>query len=367
MHGWPLGPAAALQFAAPAVFDPASQRYFAAVTLAGALAATQLLSWPADLPAGPLERSAERTSLPRPVHSLHPVADAAARGQHGERDTQVHTAGSDKATALPSTTDASAVGADAAAGRSLGGASTSGRDERAGACVFIVHSDGSVALDATYAGGRSGGPGAQGSPGRRVASAAVDRGRLAVVCADADGSTHVAFHSAQARCCVLSLSNACRVSLKVVRRSEWDWLLLRTAVCSYSASCRDCHCSSSGMIARCVLAGIIIYRSMSPGGTGLVRCCGHEWEGLHLPGFGVGPLQGLEVRQWGPVALERPAEGAAVLAAALDGHVLALLWSEGTLQCLRVALSPGKQATLRQQVGRRFNSMHVSYPAGCNK
>lgn len=209
VRGWPLGPLAAQQFAAPAVFDPASQRFFAAITLAGALTAAQLLSWPADLPAGPLERSAERTSLPRPVHSLHPVADAAARGQHGVRDTQAHTAGSDTpagAAALPSATGASAAGADAAAGRSSGGVSTSGRDEHACACVFIVHSDGSVALDATYAGGRSGSPGSQGSPGRRVAAAAVNRGRLAVVCTDADGSTHVAFHSAQARCCVLSLS-----------------------------------------------------------------------------------------------------------------------------------------------------------------
>ena len=74
--------------------------------------------------------------------------------------------------------------------------------------------------------------------------------------------------------------------------------------------------------------------------------------GLYLgtPDCGARVLQGLEVRQWGPVALERPAEGAAVLAAALDSHVLALLWSEGTLQCLRVALGPAKQATLRQQV-----------------
>ena len=208
MHGWPLGPAAALQFAAPAVFDQASQRFFAAVTLAGALAAAQLLSWSADLPAGPLERSVERTSLPRPVHSLHPVVYAAARGQHGDRDTQAHTAGSDEpagAAALPSTTGASAGDADAAAGRSLGGASTSGRDEHASACVFIVHSDGSVALDATYAGGSSGPPGAQGPPGRRVAAATVNRGRLAVVVTDADGSTNVAFHSAQARYFVLFL------------------------------------------------------------------------------------------------------------------------------------------------------------------
>lgn len=68
--------------------------------------------------------------------------------------------------------------------------------------------------------------------------------------------------------------------------------------------------------------------------------------------LGLGEGQGLEVRQWGPVALERPAEGAAVLAAALDSHVLALLWSEGTLQCLRVTFGSAKQATLRQQVGR---------------
>ena len=213
VHGWPLGPRAALQFAAPAVFDPASQRFFAAITLAGASAAAQLFSWPADLPAGPLERSAERTSLPRPVHSLHPVADAAARGQHGDRDTQAHTAGSDEpAVALPSAAGVSAAEADAAAGRSSGEASSSGRDEHARACVFIVHSDGSVALDATYAGGRSGPPGAKGTPGRRVAAAAVNRGRLAVVCTDADGSTHVAFHSAQARCPVLSLIDACYVS-----------------------------------------------------------------------------------------------------------------------------------------------------------
>ena len=91
--------------------------------------------------------------------------------------------------------------------------------------------------------------------------------------------------------------------------------------------------------------------------------------GLYLgtPDCGAGALQGLEVRQWGPVALERPAEGAAVLAAALDSHVLALLWSEGTLQCLRVALGPAKQATLRQQVGICLLSMHVSHMAGCVK
>ena len=200
VHGWPLGPLAALQFAAPAVYDPASQRFFAAVTLAGAPAAAQLLSWPADLPAGPLERSAERTSLPRPVHSLHPVADATARGQHGDRDTPAHTAGSNKpAAVLLSAAGASAAEADAAAGRSSGEASSSGRDERASACVFIVHTEGSVALDAAYAGGRAGPQGAQGCPGRRVAAAAVNCGRLAVVCTDADGSAHVAFHSAQAR------------------------------------------------------------------------------------------------------------------------------------------------------------------------
>ena len=209
-RGWPLGPLAALHFAAPAVFDPASQRFFAAVALTGALAAAQLLSWPADLPSEPLERSAERTSLPRPVHSLHPIADAAAREQQGDRDMQVHTAGNDRpagAAALPSTTGASASEADAAAGRTSDGASSSGRDGHASACVFIVHSDGSVALDTTYAGGRSGAPGGQAPPGRRVAAAAVSRGRLAVVCTDADGSACVALHSAQARCCVLSLSS----------------------------------------------------------------------------------------------------------------------------------------------------------------
>ena len=88
---------------------------------------------------------------------------------------------------------------------------------------------------------------------------------------------------------------------------------------------------------------------------------------MEAPDCGAGALQGLEVRHWGPVALERPAEGVAVLAAALDSHVLALLWSEGTLQCLRVTLGSAKQATLRQQVWRSLLSVHLTHPAGCGK
>jgi len=60
--------------------------------------------------------------------------------------------------------------------------------------------------------------------------------------------------------------------------------------------------------------------------------------------------QGAKLRQWGAAALEAPAEGAAVVAASLDADTLALLWSDGTLQCLRVALGAGQQASLRIQV-----------------
>lgn len=65
------------------------------------------------------------------------------------------------------------------------------------------------------------------------------------------------------------------------------------------------------------------------------------------------PVQGGDLRQWGPTALDPPggaAGGAAVLAAALDGAMLALLWSDGTLQCLRLALGPTQRAMLRHQV-----------------
>ena len=71
---------------------------------------------------------------------------------------------------------------------------------------------------------------------------------------------------------------------------------------------------------------------------------------MEILDWGPGVLQNRELRQWGPVALEGPAEGAVVVAAALDGGVLSLLWSESTLQCLRVTLGSAKQATLRQQV-----------------
>ena len=65
------------------------------------------------------------------------------------------------------------------------------------------------------------------------------------------------------------------------------------------------------------------------------------------------PAQGTDLRQWGPSALVPPAGGAAgstVVAASLDAMTLALLWSDGCLQCLRMALGPAQQATLRQQV-----------------
>lgn len=208
LHGWPLGLLAALQFAAPAVFDSASQRFFAAVTAAGALpsAASQLLSWPADMPAGPLERGAERTSLPRPVHSLHPVADAGTSThlqplQDNRLNPQllsnplVGTAA--LSTAPGSVAYAEPSSAERASSDAL--ASTSGRGQRAG--VFIVHSDGSVALDTTYTNGRVGALGGQGPPGRRVAAAAVGGGRLAVVCCDTDGGACVHFYSAQVRSC----------------------------------------------------------------------------------------------------------------------------------------------------------------------
>jgi len=60
--------------------------------------------------------------------------------------------------------------------------------------------------------------------------------------------------------------------------------------------------------------------------------------------------QGATLQQWGAAALQAPADGAAVVAASLDADTLALLWSDGTLQCLRMALGAGQRATLRIQV-----------------
>jgi hypothetical protein len=193
LYGWPLGAAAGLQFAAPAVFDPASQRFFAAAAPAvpaGAAAAppapppaAQLLCWPRDLPPGPLDRGAERTALPRPVHSLHCVSDSALPPR--------------AAPELPDAPGAAAADGGAAAERGGPGASPSGAGRAPG--VFIVHSDGSVAVDTMYENGRTGSSEVAGPSGRRAAAAAAAGGRLVVVCGEPDGGASVTFYTAQVR------------------------------------------------------------------------------------------------------------------------------------------------------------------------
>ncbi len=193
LYGWPLGAAAGLDFAAPAMFDPASQRFFAAAAPAGPAGAAaappapppaaQLLCWPRDLPPGPLDRGAERTALPRAVHSLHCVSDGAPPPR--------------AAPELPNAPDAAAAAGGAAAERGSAGASTSGAGPAP--AVFIVHSDGSVAVDTMYVNGRTGSFEGAGPSGRRAAAAAAGGGRLAVVCGEPDGGASVTFYTAQAR------------------------------------------------------------------------------------------------------------------------------------------------------------------------
>ncbi len=187
LYGWPLGATAGLQFAAPAVFDPASQRFYAATAAAGPAGAAaappvpppaaQLLCWPRDLPPGPLDRGAERTALPRAVHSLHCVSDSAPAPRTAPEP--------------PDAPGAAAADGGMAAEHGGPGVSTPG--------VFIVYSDGSVAVDTMYANGRTGSSEGAGPSGRRAAAAAAAGGRLAVVCSEPDGGASVTFYTAQAR------------------------------------------------------------------------------------------------------------------------------------------------------------------------
>jgi hypothetical protein len=84
VRSWPLGPGA-LEFAAPAAYDPTSRRLFAAVAAADA-GGHALLSWPRDAAGSAIPAVSEHVALPSPPAAVVPVASPAATRRRGDAE-----------------------------------------------------------------------------------------------------------------------------------------------------------------------------------------------------------------------------------------------------------------------------------------
>jgi hypothetical protein len=73
IHSWSLGTSKD-EFAAPAIYDPASRRFFVALHRAGTAIGSALVSWPVDAAGGHIAKVSDTLALPSLVERLVPAA-----------------------------------------------------------------------------------------------------------------------------------------------------------------------------------------------------------------------------------------------------------------------------------------------------